>query len=465
MLRQDLLMEYPVGKVSDGMTPDDVVHQTARKVPPQTTWHKITKHPRIMPYIRWFALAVLINISLLWYAMGDAAWWTNTETAILPLSNLALANFAVGILFRQHYVVNFLFKIATSIPVSWPLSIRWAMGKVYHFGGLHSGCTTVGTLWFGAYLYALVSSWLGGMSLSLETIIVSALLMSLLLGLIVMALPQIRGRYHNSFELMHRLGGWSTLALFWFQLVLLTRDLNPDQSLFYTIISSPSAWVLYLISFSILLPWMQLQKVKVDIDCPSSHVAIAKFNYGVNPFAGSSTALSRSPLREWHSFANIPSPVEDGYRLTISRAGDWTGHFIDDKPSHVWVKAIPTAGVGNVDQLFKRVLWVATGSGIGPCLPHLLAETAPGNLVWSTRTPTDTYGEDLVGEILAVQPDAMIWDTNEHGKPDMIKLVHDAFERFQPEAVICISNQKLTYQVVYDMESRGVPAFGAIWDS
>jgi hypothetical protein len=31
--------------------------------------------------------------------------------------------------------------------------------------------------------------------------------------------------------------------------------------------------------------------------------------------------------------------------------------------------------------------------------------------------------------------------------------------------VICIANQKLTNAVVYGMESRGIPAYGAIWDS
>ena len=79
---------------------------------------------------------------------------------------------------------------------------------------------------------------------------------------------------------------------------------------------------------------------------------------------------------------------------------------------HLWVKGIPTAGVGNIDKLFRKVVWVATGSGIGPCLPHLLAGDTPSLLVWSTRHPRQTYGDALVDEILAVQPDAIIWDTD-----------------------------------------------------
>ena len=231
------------------------------------------------------------------------------------------------------------------------------------------------------------------------------------------------------------------------------------------LLSSLGFWLLLLVTFSIALPWLRLKKVPVKIDSPSSHVALSQFDYGVTPFAGSSTTLSRSPLTEWHAFANVPAPGQEGFRLTISRAGDWTGDLIDDKPSHVWVKGIPTAGVGNIDKLFKRVVWVATGSGIGPCLPHLLSGDTPAKLVWSTRTPRLTYGDELVDELLAVQQDAVIWDTNENGRPDLVELAYKAYKEADAEAVIVISNKKLTWQVVYGMESRGIPAYGAIWDS
>ena len=85
-------------------------------------------------------------------------------------------------------------------------------------------------------------------------------------------------------------------------------------------------------------------------------------------------------------------------------------------------------------------------------------------MIWSTRSPRETYG-DLVDEILEVSPDALIWDTDARGKPDLSQLALQAVEAFDAEAVICISNQKLTRRVVHDMESLGIPAYGAIWDS
>lgn len=47
----------------------------------------------------------------------------------------------------------------------------------------------------------------------------------------------------------------------------------------------------------------------------------------------------------------------------------------------------------------------------------------------------------------------------------MVKLTYRLIKECNAEAVAIISNQKLTEKVVYGMMSRGIPAFGAIWDS
>lgn len=108
---------------------------------------------------------------------------------------------------------------------------------------------------------------------------------------------------------------------------------------------------------------------------------------------------------------------------------------------------------------------MATGSGIGPMLAHLLAKEVPAHLVWVTRNPRKTYGDALVEEILAAEPDATIWNTNERGKPDMVRLAHAAYRSSGAEAVICIANKEVTWQVVHGLERLGIPACGPIWDS
>ncbi|MGC7097856.1 hypothetical protein ACPZ19_24565 [Amycolatopsis lurida] len=351
-------------------------------------------------------------------------------------SSMVLANFTLAVLVRQQYVINLLFRLATSVPKHWPLRVRWTMGKVYHFGGSHVGASLCATAWFPFTAPSLVLTWV---------------IVGLLAAMIVLALPSWRARHHDWFERSHRFGGWAVLALF---------------AVHAALTGGPaSLLVLLVVVFSVALPWLRLRRVPVRIDRPSRHVALVWFDHGVTPFAGSSTSVSRNPLLEWHSFANVPTPGRTGFRLTISRAGDWTGSLIDDLPEHLWVKGIPTAGVGNIDKLFRKVVWVATGSGIGPCLPHLLSGETPARLVWSARRPRDTYGDALVDEILGVQPDAIVWDTESSGKPDLVALACQAYQATGAEAVICISNKKTTWQVVEELETRGIPAFGAIWDS
>lgn len=386
-----------------------------------------THHNRLV------AAVVLVN---LWFV---GTGWGDTFT----LTALVVANLTLAALIRQQLVINLLFWLATSAPTHWPLRVRWTLGKVYHFGGLHVGAAICATAWF---LVLTATTTVQGAPSAPLTWVIAAVLVAM----VATALPRLRAKHHDLFERSHRFGGWTVLVLFG----VLSAGSNPVF-----------LWPLALVVASVVLPWLRLRRVPVHIDSPSPHVALVSFDHGVTPFAGSSTTVSRNPLLEWHSFANVPAPGRSGFRLTISRAGDWTKKFIADQPSHVWVKGIPTAGVGNIDKLFTKVVWVATGSGIGPCLPHLLAGDTPSVLVWSTRSPRRTYGDELVDEILGVQPDAVVWDTDTAGKPDLVALAYDAWRRFGAEAVICISNKPTTWRVVEELESRGIPAYGAIWDS
>lgn len=449
------------------VSPQQTSKPAPHTLPPELPrWRTMWSHHTLSQYRRLVALVIAINIGLLIYGLTNGSWWTSNSIALGAISNLVVANIGIAILIRQQLVINLLFKIATSIPTSWPLAIRAVAGKVYHFGGIHSGGNGAGTVWFAVFVGSATYASLNGIAgISVATLVLTYTLLALLIFIFVMALPPIRMKHHDNFEIAHRFGGWTALLLFWAQTLLFINDQRGALSFGEALVGSFGFWMLAAITVSIALPWLHLKKVPVNIETPSNHVALARFNYGVTPFAGSSTTISRRPLFEWHSFANVPAPGRDGYRLTISRAGDWTGALIDDKPTHLWVKGIPTAGVGNIDKLFKRVVWIATGSGIGPTLPHLLTQETPARLVWSTRNARKTYGDALVDEILEVEPDALIWNTDENGRPDLVQLAYTAVQQFNAEAVIVISNQKLTRQVVYGMESRGIPAYGAIWDS
>ncbi|WP_200838913.1 MULTISPECIES: hypothetical protein [Microbacterium] len=411
-------------------------------------WSRLRRSRHVKPYNRLAILIVALN------AVGFAVMPHPTAAEAFVAAGI---NVSLAAIVRQQYVINLLFRIATRAPHTLPLRIRWGLGKIYSFGGVHVGAAIGAAAWYAVFTARTIAD--GASTLFLTTSVAGALILA---SMLVTSLPGLRARHHDAFELTHRFGGWALLAIVWVQAVAMLAQAQATPAQYLT---SAPLWLLAATTVSIALPWLRLRRVPVEIETPSSHVAIARFDHGVTPFAGSSTTISRSPLREWHAFANIPAPGESGFRLTVSRAGDWTSRLIDDKPRHLWVKGIPTAGVGNIDRLFTKVVWVATGSGIGPCLPHLLARTAPAHLVWSTRSPVETYGPGLVSEIRDAVPDALIWDTRADGKPDLLMLARRAVQTSGAEAVICISNKNTTWPLVEGLEREGIPAFGAIWDS
>ncbi len=434
---------------------------------PQVTgrWRKLLYHPALMHYNRLVFLVACANLLVLALALGSWHWWRADGANLQGLALAVALNLTIAVLVRQQYVVNALFWLATRAPTHWPLALRWHLGKVYHFGGLHSGCANAATLWFMLFTGSVAWQLAQGLAgVSAGVLAISLALVVLLCLIITCAQPAVRRKYHNGFELTHRFAGWTALLLFWLQTVLLANDQRGDTALGQALLHTPGFWLLVLVSASVVLPWLRLRRVPIDVQAVSRHAAVVTLRHA-KAFPGSTTALSLSPLAEWHSFANIPAPGQAHYRIIVSRAGDWTGRFIEERPTHIWVKGIITAGVANIETLFTKVLYVATGSGIGPVLPHLIGRRVPTGLIWATREPRKTYGDAVVDEILQAQPDALIWDTDALGKPDLSALAYTAARRCGAEAVIVISNQKLTEQVVWAMESRGIPAYGAIWDS
>jgi hypothetical protein len=423
-------------------------------------WRRITRHPALMEYRRLAALVAIANLTAFILGLQSGRWGGFGAFHLQAIADMALINLSLGILIRQQRVVNALFWLATRLPTSAPLWMRWGAGKVFHFGGLHSGGTVAGTIWFGFLLFAMGANRLSGAALPSDlTLGLSAAMVLLMSMMVISAIGPIRAKFHNTFEKIHRFVGWTVLGLFWAQTVSITRDMGADLT------ATPAFCMLCLITLSIASPWLTMKKVDVEIVKPSNHAVLARFNYGDTPFAGSSNAISLTPFGEYHAFANIPSPHEPGYRLAISRAGDWTGRFIDTPPSKVWVKGITTSGVARIEVLFKKVVYIGTGSGIGPILPHLLKGEVPNKLVWSTRSPRETYGDALVDEIEGSTENPVIWDSVPQGKPDLSTLALQAVRESGAEAVIVISNQNLTRKVVHDMEALGIPAYGAIWDS
>jgi hypothetical protein len=356
--------------------------------------------------------------------------------------------------------------MATSVPLRWPLRVRSALAQVYQFsGGVHVGCALSAIGWFTAFTALTAGGVVTGPESGLEIALlaVAAAILAVLGGMAVCARPTAREQRHDRYELTHRYGGWLSVVLFAVLTVLMAA--RSGGSVVAALAASPGTWIVLAVAVFVAIPWLQLRHIPVSVVTPSDHVALVTLDRGRRVRPGTASRIARRPLGEWHAFADMPSRDADASRMAVSRGGDWTARFIADRPQSVWVRGVPTAGVVTVARLFHRVVWVATGSGIAPCLPQLLCDPTPARLVWVTRNPERTYGPELVGEILAAQPDTILWDTDAHGQPDLAGLAYRVCRETGAEAVICISNKKTTLRLVAQLRQRGMTAVGPIWDS
>ncbi|KAJ3533549.1 hypothetical protein NM208_g7938 [Fusarium decemcellulare] len=412
-----------------------------------------------------FTLIFLANLTGMtffvwfWYFNG----YPNKTACALAIS----INLTVSIIIREEHIINCLYAIFTSLPKTYPLWLRRRMGKIYHLGGLHSGCGVAATFWF---ILLSIERTVSITKTNKDAarwayIIIMYLLDCLLVAILVMSYPSIRARIHNAFEVVHRFAGWSCLALLWCLIILdILIQTPPHRSIAASLFCSVNFWLISISTCSIISTWLNCRKIPIESNRLSSHALRVFFNY-TDPQPGTTIRLSLLPLLEWHAFATVKNPNEKGFSVIISDAGDWTKSIINNPPQELWVRRVPTCGVLRIAPMFNSIVLVATGSGIAPCLPVIMARQIDITLFWSTRDPLDTYGPDIASVILGLGNNAYIHNTSTMGRPNTLPIVMDLYKKTGSEAVIVISNPKLTINLVQDLEALGVPAFGPIWDS
>lgn len=349
--------------------------------------------------------------------------------------------------------------------MSAPLRLRRILTKVYEYGGVHSGAAASSVVWFALFTGILTKEFVNrGLLRSPAVMTTTYILLVLLICIVITAYPPFRFSSHNTFENFHRWGGWFALAIFWAELVLFihaqTSHIGP------ALVRQPALYFLLISSLHAILPWLRLHKLHITPEKLSNHAIRLHFSDPVPLFVG--LRISDAPLKEWHSFACIPARSGPGGSVLVSNAGDWTKKTIQNPKPYYWVKGVPVTGVLCMARVFQKVIVVTTGSGIGPCLAVIQDIPSRGTscrVVWSTPSPLQTYGDEICDAVKAVDREAIIIDTRKDGRPDLVAIAWDLYCREEAEAVFVISNPKLTRKVVYGLETRGVPAFGPIWDS
>ena len=471
---REKILDYPAASlhVRPPFFPDMGVHKRVEQVkvydlpkPKGPVWYRSLRWLYFPVYKRLFSVAFVVNLAVI---IGLSA---NHKQNSSSAGAAAAINLMISVLMRNEHVINTLFLLAAATPYSVPMSIRRRIAKVYCYGGLHSGCGVAATCWYITFAGYLTRDAVKD-STFWPAVGMAYTVLSFLMLLIGFAHPNVRSRMHNKFEVVHRFAGWAVVAIYWAQILVLVNDQHRLSALSppfgQILVNTPAFWCVIIVTFCLFYPWIRLRKRSVYIEKLSEHTARVHFGYA-NLDRCLGVRLATDPLRESHAFATIPavSPAQ-GFSCLVSRAGDWTAALIEEHKTRtqIWVKGAPTYGVLHSALIFRRVVIVATGSGIGPVLSLINGNHGIDcRLLWSTREANMTYGEDIVRAVRQVDPRVMIVDTCKGSRPNMPALTYQLYEESGAEAVFLISNPSTTRKLIFAMEERGVPAFAPIFDS
>lgn len=476
-------------------TPDiDLEAQTTK---PRRKAFSHLRYAVFTTYRRLFTFVFLANLAVFLYVMIS-------DRQLLALVDATAVNLVACGLARHPMVVNAIYRMVCSLPRSAPLCIRRIAAKVAHYGGVHSGCGTASLVWYIGFVAAVSKLYFTNSPISAATsytfsaapISVAYAILSLLLVMVIVAYPTFRRKLHDHFELTHRFTAWLILALFVVLVMLFVHEVSrAEQETFgHFLIKLPAFWLLIAAIVAVAHPWLLLRKIPVQADPLSSHAVRLHFSHTKIEFA-KGIQVTKHPLGDWHSFAGFPDPTpckeassekppveklpvgrrnkkrygdenKESFSIVVSKAGDWTADTIRNPPTHLWKRAVLMRGVGYGLRLFSRIIIVTTGSGIGPCLGFLGDENRPLiKVIWQTRSPLTTYGQDVLDLVHRMGPDPIIMDTSRDGRVDMLPVVRQQYKEFEAEAVFVISNPSMTQKIIYEFESQGIPAYGPIFDS
>jgi hypothetical protein len=367
------------------------VRPLAQKKGNRTT--RYLRYNFLTSYRKSFAVIFFANIAALIAFVAK----TKGRPLLTDVGDATSANLMVALLFRQENFVNLLYEIFTCVPHSLPLAIRRRLAKIFHYGGCHSGCGVAAVFWYLLYTGCLTYQYvLTPTNIALGNLITSYVLVVMFLCILGGAHPTFRRVYHDHFEAMHRFAGWTALATFWTHSILAAKMAGNEvgDSIGYTLVRSPNFWFLCVSSSCTFLSWSRLRRHEVYPEKLSDHATRLHFKYKrMPPFYG--VKVSTSPVTEWHAFATIPEDDGSGFSIVVSNAGDWTKKAIMEPEQKMWIRGYPLHGLLYTSKLFKKIVVVATGSGIGPCLSLMWADVTPRRVLWSTPNPETTYGSKV----------------------------------------------------------------------
>ncbi|KAJ9566009.1 hypothetical protein OSB04_001975 [Centaurea solstitialis] len=403
-------------------------------------------------YKRLFMVCLALNVTGLVLAATGRFPYARNRATLFSIGNLMALT-----LCRSEAFLRVVFWLAVSLfGHSWvPLRIKTATTALLQsLGGIHSGCGVSSVAWL---TYSLVLTLKDREETSNAIIGVASAILSLLSLCCLAAFPLVRHLHHNVFERTHRFAGGCR----WFSFGCLScsrKPTNPRRNLTRkTWDRAQEFWLTLATTMLIIIPWVTVRRVAVKVSAPS--------------------VRGRSETRDSRSDKSVPDVrmacLRDHFRWE-GRAHDAGGcggrlHEIARLgPAHPLMgKASPFRGPALSGQHVRPRL------GGGDRFGHLrlfvvLASTRSGGrvlVVGGERHQRELWERNKgVGERHPNEK-VIVHDTAVMGRPNVAEMSIAAAKKWGAEVVIVTSNPEGSRDVVNACKSKGIPAFGPIWDS
>jgi predicted ferric reductase len=422
-------------------------------------------------HIFWWLLVSLVNFLLL-ASFYQTIYLNDISTSIFSVGNILIA-----VLVRNELILHLMYRFAVWTSVKIVYGKYYFNSGVHHIGGVHASCATWGFLWLVVDVFQQLGNPSDPLSMATSSdsisIAISVILLTLLFIIILTAFPPLRHRFHDTFEINHRYLGWSCLGILVlhqirFQFIIALNQAYPLDALF----TNPVLLMIALMVVSIFLPWISVQCFdNFRMYCPSEGVLVIAFPGKAD--VGTFARISLDGI-EWHSFSVARTSFNEQtakteIHLIVGAVGDWTKNLIQQVrkgrlPERLWVRRAKPPGFMFSINAYSRVVVVATGAGIAPVIPHVIKNSHKLCIVWIANEHKQTYGEEL-WSLLDSHPRCNLFDTAIQGRPKAEHLAVQAVRDFGAQAVFCVSNKLVTENVVKACLKKGIPAYGATWDS
>ncbi|EXM18457.1 hypothetical protein RAB80_004022 [Fusarium oxysporum f. sp. vasinfectum] len=413
-------------------------------------------------YKRLFTLVVTLNlVGIILTSVGQFQYAQD------HLGSMVLGNLLFAILMRNELFFRILYMAFIYGLRSWaPLRMKlMAASFLQHVGGVHSGCALSGTAWLVYYIVQILSH----RSIREPAVLISGIVtVVFIITSVLSAFPWVRNNHHNIFERYHRFAGWLGLAATW-SFVVLSNSYDAtsgkDNSNAQSLITTENIWFTIFMTILIALPWVTIRQVPVEVEIPSSKVAVLRFNRGMQQ--GLLGRIGRSALMEYHAFGIISEGRHSPYHYMVCGVqGDFTKSLVANPPTKIWTRELKFAGIGHASAMFNRGIRVCTGTGIGAALSTCI-QSKNWFLIWIGSDQLNTFGSTISRLIHDnIEPDRMIlWDTKERGgRPDTMQLLRDTWNNFGAEVIFITSNMKGNDEMMQGCREEGMHAFGTLWD-